>query len=242
MKLFPAAALTAGLCLAAPAFALVSGPQATLVENNARLSAVLSNTSPNKIVIDGELVTRVTGPDGAYDQQNTEDGALLLSPLTAEKFTVFIETASGLGVSVDVKPEAVNGRTLRLTPAGMPKADNDEAKAWEESQPWQKTLVSVARSVVNGGVPENYAEVAVSRAPRYQPAVPVTLTAERQLAGQHLRVVRYRLHNPGYVTQTLSEKQFWQKGVRAVMLSDAQLYAGGSGYAWVIFSNDGEAR
>lgn len=242
MKLQSAVALMAGFCCAAPAFALVNGPEATRFENNAHLSAVLSNTSPNKIVIDGELITRVTGPDGAYDQQNTEDGALMLSPLTGEAFTVFIETSSGQGVSVDVKPKAVNGRTLRLTPAGMPAFSNDEAKAWEESQPWQKTLVSVARSVVTGGVPENYAEVAASRAPAYAPAVPVTLTAERQLVGQHLRVVRYRLHNGGYVTQPLVEKQFWQKGVRAVMLSDRQLYAGGSGYAWVIFSADGEVR
>lgn len=242
MKIRTAALLAAGLSLGAPALALVNGPEATLFENNAHLNAVLSNTSPNKIIIDGELITRVTGPDGAYDQQNTDDGALILSPLTGESFTLFIETASGQGVSLDVKPKAVNGRTLRLAPAGMPVKPNDDAKAWEESQPWQKTLVSVARSVVNGDVPENYTDVPVSRAPAYAPPVAVTLTAERQLVGSHLRVVRYRLHNAGYVSQALSEKQFWQKGVRAVMLSTPTLYAGGQGYAWVIFSADGEAR
>ena len=47
----------------------------------------------------------------------------------------------------------------------------------------------------------------------------VLLTPERQLAGAHFRVMRYRMKNTGYVTRALTERQFWQKGVRAVMLS-----------------------
>ena len=47
---------------------------------------------------------------------------------------------------------------------------------------------------------------------------------------------RYRMKNTGYITRSLSEKQFWQKGVRAVMLSTHNLYASGEGYVWVIFS------
>lgn len=48
------------------------------------------------------------------------------------------------------------------------------------------------------------------------------------------------MKNTGYVTRTLSEKQFWQKGVRAVMLSTRTLYANGEGFVWVIFSTDAE--
>ena len=44
------------------------------------------------------------------------------------------------------------------------------------------------------------------------------------------------MKNTGYITRPLSEKQFWQKGVRAVMLSTHNLYASGEGYVWVIFS------
>lgn len=234
------AACVAALVMSPCASAAVSGPSGTTFENDAHLKAQLSNTSPNKIVIDGELITRVTGPDGAFAQENTEEGALLITPAGGQDFTLFLQTASGIGVSVDVTPKPGSGRTLRLTPASAPVKPNPDARAWEESQPWEKTLVSVARTVVNGGVPDSYLEVAASRAPAYTPAVPVTLTAERQLTGSHLRVVRYRIRNGGYATQNLSEKQFWQKGVRAVMLSSRTLYAGGEGYAWVIFSTDGE--
>lgn len=221
-------------------FAAVSGPAGTPFENDAHLKALLSNTSPNKIVIDGELITRVTGPENAFTQENTDGGALLVTPVTSERFTLFLETASGIGASIDVTPKAGDGRTLRLIPASGPVKPNPDAKAWEESQPWEKTLVSVARTVVSGGVPESYTELPASRAPAYTPSVALTLTAERQLAGSHLRVVRYRMKNNGYITQSLSEKQFWQKGVRAVMLSTRSLFASGEGYVWVIFSTDAE--
>ena len=48
--------------------------------------------------------------------------------------------------------------------------------------------------------------------------------------------------NPGSITRSLRERDFWRKGVRAVMLSQNQLYAGGEGYAWIVFSDDGDAR
>ncbi|MEA9392687.1 F-type conjugal transfer protein TraK [Acerihabitans sp. TG2] len=234
------AALVASAFLVPGAIAAVSGPAGTVFDNDAHLKAQLSNTSPNKIVIDGELITRVTGPDGAFTQQNTDDGALLITPLTGQNFTLFLETANGIGASIDVTPKPGDGKTLRLIPASAPVKANPDAKAWEESQPWEKTLVSVARTVVNGGVPENYTEGAASRGPTYSPAAGVLLTPERQLVGSHLRVMRYRMKNTGYVTRPLSDKQFWQKGVRAVMLSTHILYANGEGFVWVIFSTDAE--
>lgn len=240
MKINLTVALVAGVLLTPAAMAAVSGPTGTVFENDAHLKAQLSNTSPNKIVIDGELITRVTGPENAFTQENTEDGALLITPVTGQNFTLFLETASGVGASIDVVPKPGNGKTLRLIPASSRLKANPDAKAWEESQPWEKTLVSVARTVVNGEVPDNYTELPAGPGPDYVPAAGVTLTPERQLAGSHLRVMRYRMKNAGYVTQALNEKQFWQKGVRAVMLSTRTLYAGGEGYVWVIFSTDAE--
>ncbi|EOW7235555.1 type-F conjugative transfer system secretin TraK, partial [Cronobacter sakazakii] len=114
--------------------------------------------------------------------------------------------------------------------------------AWEEGQSYEKTLVSLSRAVLRGEVPDDFSEYPVSRMTRYAPPLAVQLTPERQFVGSHLRVVRFRLRNPGYVTVSLRERDFWQKGVRGVMLSARQLYAGGEGYAWVIFSDDGAPK
>lgn len=215
-------------------------PGATPFENDASFTVTLSNTNPNKIVIDGEMVTSISGPQGAYDKKPTDDGALILSPLVGQNFTVFIETARGAALSLNVQPKPGPGRTLRYTPVSTLRVKNDDAKAWEEGQSYEKTLVSLSRSIAQGDVPEGYQDIPVSRLPAYAPSVSVQLTPERQLVGTHLRIVRYRMKNAGVVTTQLRERDFWRKGVRAVMLSPNQLYANGEGYVWVVFSTDGE--
>ncbi|MGX9400627.1 conjugal transfer protein TraK, partial [Pantoea dispersa] len=61
MKMTLSAIAVAGaLALLPAAQAAVPGPAGTMFENNAHLKAQMSNTSPNKIIIDGELITAVT--------------------------------------------------------------------------------------------------------------------------------------------------------------------------------------
>lgn len=219
-----------------------TAPAAIPFENDAAFNVTLSNNSPNKVVIAGELITSISGPSGAYDQSTTADGALILSPLVGQNFTMFIQTDHGSSLSLNVRPQPGNGRTLRFTPMSPPLRNNDDAKAWEEGQTYEKTLVALSRSVVNGQVPDDYQEYPVSRMAAYTPATGVKLTPERQFVGNHLRIVRFRMTNPGNITQNLRERDFWLKGVRAVMLSQHTLYAGGQGYAWIVFSDEGVPR
>ncbi|MBU3800066.1 MULTISPECIES: type-F conjugative transfer system secretin TraK [Citrobacter] len=219
-----------------------SAPAAIPFENDAAFNVTLSNTNPSKVVINGELITSISGPSGAYDQSQTDDGALILSPLVGQNFTVFIQTDRGSSLSLNVRPQPGNGKTLRFTPVSPPLRKNNDAKAWEEGQSYEKTLVSLSRIIVNGDVPDDYQEYPIRRMPAYNPGTSVHLVPERQFVGNHLRIVRFRMSNSGNITQNLRERDFWRKGVRAVMLSRHQLYAGGEGYAWVIFSDDGEPR
>lgn len=219
-----------------------TAPAAIPFENDAAFNVVLSNNNPSKVVVDGELITSISGPAGAYDQSTTDDGALILSPLVAQNFTLFIQTDHGSSLSLNVRPQPGNGKTLRFTPMSPPLRKNDDAKAWEEGQTYEKTLVALSRAVVNGQVPDDYVEYPVSRMTAYTPSTIVRLTPERQFVGNHLSVVRFRMNNPGSITLNLRERDFWIKGVRAVMFSQNQLYAGGEGYAWIVFSDDGVPR
>ncbi|WP_438442966.1 TraK domain-containing protein [Kluyvera georgiana] len=137
-----------------------SGPAGIPFENDASFTVVLSNTNPNKIIIDGELITRISGPAGAYDSNTTatEDGALIFSPLTGQNFTVFLETAKGAALSLNIQPKPATGRTLRFTPLSPPTRQNDYAKAWEEGQSYEKTLVALSRTVLQGKVPDDFTE------------------------------------------------------------------------------------
>ena len=64
-------------------------------------------------------------------------------------------------------------------------------------------------------------------------AEPITLRVDGQI---------YEGWQKVRITRSLRERDFWRKGVRAVMLSQNQLYAGGEGYAWIVFSDDGDTR
>lgn len=89
-RISPAAAavfLAAGLFTSG--LRAASAPAAIPFENDAAFNVTLSNTNPSKVVVDGELITSISGPTGAYDQSQTEDGALILSPLVGQNFTLF---------------------------------------------------------------------------------------------------------------------------------------------------------
>lgn len=152
-----------------------SAPAAIPFENDAAFNVTLSNTNPSKVVVDGELITSISGPTGAYDQSTTDDGALILSPLVGQNFTLFIQTDRGSSLSLNIRPQPGNGKTLRFTPVSPPPRKNDDAKAWEEGQTYEKTLVALSRAVVNGQVPDDYQEYPVSRMPAYTPASDVHL-------------------------------------------------------------------
>jgi conjugal transfer pilus assembly protein TraK len=213
MKITLSALAVAGalVCLSTAALAAVPGPAGTPFENNAHLKAQMSNTSPNKIIIDGELITGVTGPENAYTKDNTADGALMITPLTGQDFTLFLETAGGISVSIDVSPKPGNGRTLHLIPASVPLKPNPDAKPGKKASRFRKHW-SAWPATSSTAVPEGYTDMKVARGPAYNPPAGVQLTPERQLVGSHLQVVRYRMKNTGYISRPLSEKQFWRKG------------------------------
>ncbi|WP_228066437.1 F-type conjugal transfer protein TraK [Superficieibacter sp. 1612_C1] len=192
---------------------LWAAPAAIPFENDAAFNVTLSNTNPSKVVVDGELITSISGPSGAYDQSTTDNGALILSPLVGQNFTLFIQTDRGSALSLNVRPQPGSGKTLRFTPMSPPLRRNDDAKAWEEGQTYEKTLVALSRTVVNGQVPDDYQEYPVSRMPAYTPASDIRLTPERQFVGNHLRIVRFRMSNPGNITRSLRERDFWRRGV-----------------------------
>ena len=54
-----------------------SAPAAIPFENDAAFNVTLSNTNPSKVVVDGELITSISGPTGAYDQSTTDDSFCL---------------------------------------------------------------------------------------------------------------------------------------------------------------------
>lgn len=219
--------------------AVVPGAQEISFGPNAQINAAFSQVSPNRIVVAGEKIRDVSGPGGAYDVEKQPDGGVLVSiaPGITQSFTLFVVTENDSALSIQVVPKNIPGKTLSFVPQSAPMPVKTVAKSWEEGQSYEKTLVDISKSIINGVIPQDFSEYPVSRALPFKPAVNVTLKADKHFIGPHMRIVRYIMSNPSYLTQQLAEKQFYAPGVRAVMLSTRTLYSHGEGYAYVIFDD-----
>ena len=132
-----------------------SAPAAIPFENDAAFNVTLSNTNPSKVVVDGELITSISGPTGAYDQSQTDDGALILSPLVSQNFTLFIQTDRGSSLSLNIRPQPVTENTALHSDVATTSQER-RCEDMGRRADLRKTLVALSRAVVNGQVPDDY--------------------------------------------------------------------------------------
>jgi len=225
--------------------AYVSGAQPIVFGNDALVHAAFSKVSPNRVIVQGEKIISVDGPDGAFEVTKTPDGGALVSLAEGltDNFTIYVVTDKNSALSIDVVPRNIAGKTLSFVPNDPPMKAKTVTPNWEEGQSYEKTLIDISKNLLNGVIPQDFSEYPISRALPYNPSVPVTIKGDKQFVGPHLRIVRYIVSNPSYLSVQLSEKMFYQPGVRAVMLSSRNLYSHGQGYLYVIFDYEsGDAK
>ncbi|MEZ2578085.1 type-F conjugative transfer system secretin TraK [Buttiauxella ferragutiae] len=227
--------LVSGQSLAAPA-----ALSATVVPlaNGGQASITVSNTDPNLFTVAGDRVTALTSLDGELTrQEQTASGGVIVSTLNKKPFTFILETERGLNFSVQAVPRAGVGRTVRLV--SELSGTGEAARAWEESSPYEGTLVSLSQHLLGGKLPEGWQAIPVTSETL---AAPAGLSARAELVwvGNHLKVVRYRITNASGGTRNLAESDFWQHGVRGVMFAESarQLIGGGALQVFII-SNGG---
>ncbi|WP_241576703.1 TraK domain-containing protein [Rosenbergiella collisarenosi] len=224
--------------------AYVAGAQPIMFGNDALVHAVFSKVSPNRVIVQGEKIVGVDGPDGAYEVQKTADGGALVSLAQGidQNFTLYIVTDKNSALSIDVVPRNIPGKTLSFVPNDPPMKAKTDTPNWEEGQSYEKTLIDISKNILNGVIPQDFSEYPISRDLPYHPNVPVNIKGDKQFVGPHLRIVRYVLTNPSYLSVQLTEKMFYQPGVRAVMLSNRNLYSQGQGYLFVIYNFDSGSK
>lgn len=225
--------VVSGHSLAAP-----TALSATIVPlaNGGQASITLSNTDPNLFTVAGDRVIAVTSLDGELTrQEQTANGGVIVSTLNKKSFTFILETERGLNFSVQAVPRAGVGRTVRVVSelAGT----GEEARIWEESSPYEATLVSLSQHLLGGKLPAGWQIIPATNEKLHAPAG-LSSIVERVWVGNHLKVVRYRVTNNTGTVLNLSESDFWKKGVRGVLFAEPtrQLMASGALQVFIISS------
>ncbi|BEM75613.1 conjugal transfer protein TraK (plasmid) [Serratia marcescens] len=223
--------LVTGHTAAAPA--AVSATVVPLA-NGGQASIAVSNTDPNLFTVAGDRVTALTSLDGELTrQEQTASGGVIVSTLNKKPFTFILETERGLNFSVQAVPRAGVGRTIRLV--SELSGTGEVARTWEESSPYESTLVSLSQHLLGGKLPSGWQSIPVTNE-RLNAPVGLVARAERVWVGNHLKVVSYRITNSTAGARNLTESDFWQQGIRGVLFAESarQVMAGGALQVFII--------
>ncbi|HIE2223933.1 TPA: type-F conjugative transfer system secretin TraK [Serratia marcescens] len=223
--------LVTGHTAAAPA--AVSATVVPLA-NGGQASIAVSNTDPNLFTVAGDRVTALTSLDGELTrQEQTASGGVIISTLNKKPFTFILETERGLNFSVQAVPRAGVGRTIRLV--SELSGTGEVARTWEESSPYESTLVSLSQHLLGGKLPSGWQSIPVTNE-RLNAPVGLVARAERVWVGNHLKVVSYRITNSTAGARNLTESDFWQQGIRGVLFAESarQVMAGGALQVFII--------
>jgi|GEM_PF-263971 type-F conjugative transfer system secretin TraK len=242
------ALLTSLLCLSGSvlAEAVATLPVKIPVSPDSQVRVALSNTNPNLLVVPGDKIIAVDSAQGMFINDNkalgqANGGVQLMTDQTAP-FTFYVRTEGGLTVSVIAVPQKQDGRVLQFISSRPVQHDN--ARHWEQSQPYVRTLVSVQQAVLSGGVPEGFTEAPVVEVPVFSLPGWLSVTPQQMWNGGGLRLYRLTVRNRGASALAMPERLFQVPGVRAVMVFpfSTTLMPGTDTQVWVTVSNDDEGR
>ncbi|MEQ4763549.1 type-F conjugative transfer system secretin TraK [Klebsiella aerogenes] len=232
-----------GSVLAAPVATL---PTRIPVSPDSQVRVALSNTNPNLLVVPGDRIIAVDSAQGMFLNDNKAlgqaNGGVQLMTAQTTPFTFYVRTEGGLTVSVIGVPQKRDGRVLQFI-SGRP-VQHDDARRWEQSQPYVRTLISVQQAVLSGGVPEGFTEAPVVAVPTFSLPGWLSVTPKQMWSGGNLRIYRMSVRNRGASTLAIPERLFQAPGVRAVMVFpfSTTLMPGTDTQVWVTVSNEGDGE
>jgi len=155
--------------------------------------------------------------------------------LTQNQFTLYVSTVSGHQVGLDVTPTKSDGNTLVLNPSGS----NTKAQAWETVSPYRSMLITLIQDMINGIAPDGYGFISVKNATSQKIFNgDGTLTMQAVWTGNYLVGISYIFKNLSKKALTLSESNFYHKGVRLVAAVDQKVDAGESTIVYEVLSRN----
>ncbi|HBM2591065.1 type-F conjugative transfer system secretin TraK [Escherichia coli] len=242
------ALLVSLLCLSGAALAepVAMLPVKIPVSPDSQVRVALSNTNPNLLVVPGDKIIAVDSAQGMFLNDNKAlgqaNGGVQLMTAQTTPFTFYVRTEGGLTVSVIGVPQKRDGRVLQFI-SSRP-VQHDDARRWEQSQPYVRTLISVQQAVLSGGVPKGFTEAPVVAVPTFSLPGWLSVTPQQMWSGGGLRLYRLTVRNRGASVLAIPERLFQAPGVRAVMVFpfSTTLMPGTDTQVWVTVSNDGEGQ
>lgn len=222
------------LLISIPSYAL----QVKSAINNATISAKISSTDVTRIMVQGDRIQSVRGVKGAYTRENDNNrGEIYIQPTSFYQhraFTLLINTELGRHYTLLLNPMSVPSDTLMLEPRGVNEA---QAAKFENSSPYEITISHLIRDMRLGSRPEGYSVRTVNNKKRYLYGNIAYIQLKTIYQGLNLRGEIWEVRNTRSQTITLTERDFYKVGTRAISLETMDIAPHGTTYLYRVVSH-----
>ena len=213
-------------------------PASIPFEDGEQFNLTLSGINFNRVFVEGEKITQLSYPAGAFAVDKSEmglassqEGSIYLKPMSDLPLTVFFTTDKGHHFSLSVKTDETFGKTVRMsmkrqTAVRYVKADVSDVSVVDEAM----------LSMKLGDVPKDFNVVRVKPRPFYVNKN-IKVSLEKQYQGETLTGYVYRLENKANHEVKLTTSLFSHKKADMLALSDDTLAPKKVAYLYGLYSN-----
>ena|SRR3990167_11157227 len=206
--------------------------------NNTTITAKVSATDVTRIMVQGDRIQSVRGVKGAYTRGNDNNsGEIYIQPTPFYQnhaFTLLITTELGRHYTLLLNPLSVPSDTLMLVPKGVNEA---QAAQFENSSPYEMAITHLIRDMRVGSRPDGYAIKKVNEKKRYLYGNIATIKLKAIYQGLHLHGEIWEVTNTQLTTITLSERNFYKVGTRAISLETMDVAPKSTTYLYRVVSH-----
>lgn len=236
----------------------VTEPTVISINSNSQASVNLSETDINRLYVKDQKITSINFPDGALTSNNDASGAIYINLKINSPFTAFITTNVGLHFSLIIIPKSIPGKIIKFI-APTPKVSkeenqkstvviqhNSDAYAFEQSAPYERTLIRLIKAVELGNTPPGYTNIAAKAFSQIGIFnVPnsvgknssLSQSIEAGFLGGSLAVRVLSVKNTTSKPVELFENEFYSPGVRAIAIQKEYLKSNAKTNVFEVISN-----
>ncbi len=209
--------LTTLSAFATSSFAL----QEKTIVNNDTANAFVSIKGLTRIAVQNDRILNVRGPDGAYElKEDNNQGAIFIHPsqdYQKKPFTLFIATETNQNYVLRVTPRDRNADTILLKPLD---AQNPQAQHWETASPYTQAITHLMADMVNHNTPDGYVINKIVKPQEHYLGDIAIIKLTEIYEGAYLQGQIYNVTNRTGLKITLTEREFYQAGDRAIALTN----------------------
>lgn len=236
----------------------LTAPTVISIDPNSQASVNLSETDINRLYVQGEKITSINFPGSMLSAHNDTSGGIYVNTTSNAPFTAFVSTNVGLHFSLLIIPKSIPGQTIKFI-APLPKISkeinqkstvviqhNSDAYAFEQSAPYERTLIRLVKDVELQKTPPGYtniAQKAFSQIGIFNLSSSVgnntglSQSVEAGFLGGELAVRVLKITNTTSKPIELFENEFYTDGVRAVAIQQEYLKSNANTYVFEVVSN-----